>query len=70
MNVRFPLLCLLATLLLSRPTESAVVVRMGTLAPSGSSWELILRRMGVEWGQSTDGELRLRIYAGGTVGDE
>ncbi len=47
-----------------------MVVRLGTLAPSGSSWELILRRMGVEWAQATGDELRLRIYAGGTVGDE
>jgi len=63
-------LCLLASLLLPLRAEAAVVVRLGTLAPSGSSWELILRRMGVEWAQATGDELRLRIYAGGTVGDE
>lgn len=50
--------------------EAAVVIRLGTLAPSGSSWELILRRMGAEWAQATNEELKLRIYAGGTVGDE
>jgi len=52
------------------PAEARVVLRLGTMAPKGSSWELILRRMGAEWSEATDGELRLRIYAGGTVGDE
>ena len=53
------------------PTADArVTIRLGTVAPKGSSWELILRRMGAEWGQATGGEVRLRIYAGGTVGDE
>lgn len=70
MNLRIPVFCFLASLLLHLKGEAAVVVRLGTLAPSGSSWELILRRMGVEWAQATGDELRLRIYAGGTVGDE
>lgn len=61
---------LLAFLLFSLGAEGAVVVRLGTLAPSGSSWELILRRMGVDWAKATGDQLRLRIYPGGTVGDE
>lgn len=52
------------------PVESRVVVRLGTVAPKGSSWELVMRRMGADWGKATDGEVRLRIYPGGTVGDE
>ena len=62
----------LCTLLLSAAmaAEARVVVRLGTVAPKGSSWELLMRRMGAEWGKATDGEVRLRIYAGGTVGDE
>jgi len=60
------------TLALSAATavEARVVVRLGTVAPKGSSWELLMRRMGADWGRATDGEVRLRIYAGGTVGDE
>ncbi len=50
--------------------EARVTIRLGTVAPKGSSWELILRRMGADWGNATDGEVRLRIYPGGTVGDE
>jgi len=61
----------MATLLSTAlPAEARVTIRLGTVAPKGSSWELILRRMGAEWGKATDGEVRLRIYAGGTVGDE
>ncbi|HJS75458.1 MAG TPA: TRAP transporter substrate-binding protein DctP [Vicinamibacteria bacterium] len=70
MNRRILHLCLFLFLLSAVGTEAAVVVRLGTLAPTGSSWELILKRMGVEWSKATGDELRLRIYAGGTVGDE
>ena len=52
------------------PAEARVTIRLGTVAPKGSSWELILRRMGADWGKATGGEVRLRIYPGGTVGDE
>ncbi len=50
--------------------EARVTIRLGTVAPKGSSWELLLRRMGEDWGKSTGGDIRLRIYPGGTVGDE
>lgn len=64
-------LLLLATMVgASAPLHAQVVIRLGTLAPDGSSWHNILRKMGAEWGKETDGELRLRIYAGGAVGDE
>ncbi len=70
MKLRNRVPCLLAFLLLALGAEGAVTVRLGTLAPTGSSWELILRRMGVDWAKATGDQLRLRIYAGGTVGDE
>lgn len=57
-------------LVLVASAEAQVVLRLGTVAPKGSSWELIMRRMGAEWGAATDDRVRLRIYAGGTVGDE
>ena len=50
--------------------EARVVLRLGTLAPKGSSWELILRKMGADWSQATHGDLHLRVYPGGSVGDE
>lgn len=56
----------------SAPVESDAreIIRLGTLAPEGSSWHTILRRMGSEWSKATDGEVRLRIFAGGKSGDE
>ena len=59
-----------AILSIALPSEAKVTIRLGTVAPKGSSWELILRRMGADWGKATGGEVRLRIYPGGTVGDE
>ncbi len=50
--------------------DAKVVIRMGTLAPNGSTWHKIFKQMGSDWRKSTDGELVLRIYAGGIVGDE
>ncbi len=50
--------------------RAKVVIRMGTLAPNGSAWHKIFKQMGAEWRKSTDGELTLRIYPGGVVGDE
>ena len=57
-------------LCLGSALEARVVIRMGTLAPDGSAWHKILRQMGEDWRETTDGEVLLRIYAGGVVGDE
>ena len=57
-------------LCLTYPLEAKVVLRLGTLVPRGSTWHKIIQRMGADWKQATAGELTLRIYAGGTVGDE
>ncbi len=64
------LLFTLFLLSLGSVLEARVIIRMGTLAPDGSAWHKILRQMGADWRTSTDGELVLRIYAGGIVGDE
>lgn len=69
-HVRLASSVLVALSLTTTSLEARVVLRLGTLAPKGSSWELILRKMGADWSQATEGELHLRIYPGGTVGDE
>jgi TRAP-type C4-dicarboxylate transport system substrate-binding protein len=43
---------------------------MGTLAPEGSPWHQILQKMGEQWRNSSRGQVKLRIYAGGVLGDE
>ena len=46
----------MCTLVLSAAmaAEARVVLRLGTVAPKGSSWELLMRRMGAEWGKESD----------------
>jgi TRAP-type C4-dicarboxylate transport system substrate-binding protein len=45
-------------------------MKMGTLAPSGSSYHRSLQAMGEKWRNATGGAVRLTIYAGGTQGSE
>ena len=48
---------------------SSTFVKLGTLAPRGSSFEKILIGMGAKWSQ-VPGGAALRIYPGGTAGGE
>src|SRR5258706_12037474 len=50
--------------------DTGVVIKMGTLAPEGSSWHQILKTMGSAWAQGPGGGVTLRIYPGGVLGDE
>ena len=43
---------------------------MATLAPEGTEWHGLLVDLGQRWQKETNGEVRLRIYPGGVVGDE
>jgi TRAP-type C4-dicarboxylate transport system substrate-binding protein len=61
---------LFALLALSAPAAHAVTVKLATLAPEGSTWHKALRKMGDEWAEATNGEVELKIYAGGVVGNE
>jgi TRAP-type transport system periplasmic protein len=47
-----------------------VVIKLGTLAPKGSTWETLLKQMGQEWARISNGQVTLKIYAGGTLGNE
>lgn len=55
---------------LTLPLQAKAVLRLGTLVPQGSAWDKILRRMGSEWRKASNGDVILRIYPGGSVGDE
>ena len=46
------------------------LIKMATLAPTGSAWDKALKGMGAEWRRVTGGEVTLRIYAGGIAGDD
>ena len=65
------LLMILMTSLLGPVTAHAkVTLKLATLAPENSTWWKALRQMGDEWSRITDGEVEVKIYAGGVVGNE
>ena len=47
-----------------------IVIKMASLAPEGTVYHGMLIEMGQEWKKATNGEVVLRIYPGGIVGDE
>jgi TRAP-type C4-dicarboxylate transport system substrate-binding protein len=47
-----------------------VTIKLATLVPDGSVWDKVLKAMGAEWSQGTNGRVQLRMYPGGVAGDE
>jgi TRAP-type C4-dicarboxylate transport system substrate-binding protein len=45
-------------------------IKLGTLAPSGSTWHTLLKEMGQKWSEASGGKVKLIIYPGGVVGNE
>ncbi|HTP59150.1 MAG TPA: TRAP transporter substrate-binding protein DctP [Spirochaetia bacterium] len=64
------LLCLAVGILVLAPPAGALTIKLGTLAPVGSPWEIGLRRIAAEWDKLSGGTVVLRSYAGGIAGDE
>jgi TRAP-type C4-dicarboxylate transport system substrate-binding protein len=55
----------------ARPAAAdEVVIKIGTLAPTGSTWHTLLKEMGQKWKEASGGKVTLRIYPGGVVGNE
>lgn len=59
-------------LLLAASSASAQTVRikLGTLAPQGSTWHQLLQQMAADFSKASNGKVELKIYAGGTQGNE
>jgi TRAP-type C4-dicarboxylate transport system substrate-binding protein len=55
---------------LAPAAHAQVTVKLGTLAPSGSTWHEILKEMAQRWEQASGGQVKLKVYAGGTQGSE
>jgi TRAP-type C4-dicarboxylate transport system substrate-binding protein len=47
--------------------QEVLTLKLGTLAPEGSSWDLIMQDMGEKWRAAG---VKLQIYPGGVLGDE
>lgn len=71
MNLRalLSLYVFIALLTVRQVNAEAAVVKLGTVAPKGSSYHKTLTALGTKWSQ-VDGGARLRVYPGGTIGGE
>jgi TRAP-type transport system periplasmic protein len=50
--------------------QSPTTLRIATVAPEGSSWMKVFKAWDASLRKATDGQVRLRFYAGGSQGDE
>ena len=60
----------LALCLAASARAAPVRIKLGTLAPQGSTWHQLLMEMAQKWSQASNGQVELKIYAGGTQGNE
>jgi TRAP-type transport system periplasmic protein len=74
MNYRISLVSVLLGLALAAPglhaADKVVRVKLGTLAPAGTSYHKSLQAMGEKWRKASDGAVQLVIFPGGTQGSE
>ena len=54
----------------SVPLQAKTTLRLGTVVPKGSAWHDTLLYLRQEWRRISGGEVDLRIYPGGVLGDE
>jgi TRAP-type C4-dicarboxylate transport system substrate-binding protein len=47
-----------------------VTIKLGTLAPVGSTWHTLLKEQAEKWAEASGGKVKLKVYAGGTQGSE
>ncbi len=65
------MLAVFLTLIGLAPALAApVTVKLGTMAPEGSVWHDALLVVRQDWQRISNGEVELRIYPGGVLGDE
>lgn len=50
--------------------SAPVKIKLGTLAPQGSTWHQLLIQMGQDFAKASGNKVELKIYAGGTQGNE
>jgi TRAP-type C4-dicarboxylate transport system substrate-binding protein len=62
---------LAATAAPASPAPGApLTLKLATLAPTGSAWHELLRELGQRWEEASGGQVKLKVYAGGTQGNE
>ena len=48
----------------------SLTIKIGSIAPKGSPWDIALRKIARDWKSISNGKVKLKIYPGGIVGDE
>ena len=70
----FPLTLLILGLCLAAPSlhaaDKVIKLKLGTLAPAGTSYHKSLQAMGEKWRKASDSAVQLVIFPGGTQGSE
>lgn len=70
MLIKFKKILILVTFLaFSNASSAELVIKLATVAPKDSIWHEHLKIIDQRWQTATDGQVKLRIYAG-TLGDE
>src|SRR3970282_1823806 len=71
MNFSFDRALICSMLLLTAADATAqTVIKLGTIAPEGSIWHDALLEIREQWREISNGEVELRIYAGGVLDGE
>ena len=62
----------LALILAASPAfaQASVRIKLGTMAPQGSTWHQQMQGMAQDFAKASEGKVELKIYAGGTQGSE
>lgn len=63
-------LAVLVATLAPAAMAQGTTIKLGTLAPQGSSWHELLKELSRRWEQDSGGQVKLRVYAGGVQGSE
>jgi len=64
------LMTLLSLLIFSTVLNAKTTLKVGVLAPEGTSWANNMKKMGKEIEKATGDEVKIKFYFGGTQGDE
>src|SRR6266567_8365450 len=70
MTIRSWILTLTLSAILPGVGRAEEKIKLGTMAPNGSTWHTLLKEMGQKWSDASGGKVKLIIYPGGVVGNE
>ena len=49
---------------------TALTIKLGSVAPANTPWDLALRGLAADWARISDGEIEVKIFPGGIAGNE